>query len=68
MTFTRFKTQLEGRDANGVQLNAYNGQTVKLVHPIDPATYDHAEAGDMYLVRANDGVEFEAFSDELVDL
>jgi hypothetical protein len=44
---------------------AHTGQRVTIVRPLGPDEADPTDVGPMYRVRAEDGVEFDAFEDEL---
>lgn len=42
-----------------------NGQTVEVLGPVDPTSYDFEDVGPMVRVRFPDGAETEAFGDEI---
>lgn len=48
-----------------VQYAKRNGETCKYLCPVDPATYDRYEVGDLYWVEFNDGERIEAWPEEL---
>ncbi len=41
------------------------GQTVDIVRPLTDAEHDRAEVGQMFRIRFDDGIEADAFEDEL---
>lgn len=49
------------------ELKARNGQPIEVLGDVDPASYDFEDVGPMALVRFPDGVEIEAFADEIVE-
>lgn len=61
-TFTRYVNDPTTAEK---ELHSRSGQTVEVLHPIDPDSYDSAEVGTMYAIRFSDGYESEAFEDEL---
>lgn len=59
-----FYCTMQGADENGLLIRNYTGQTVTVVRHKRPPEVD-SEIKDVYLVRASDGVEFDAFECEL---
>ena len=50
---------------NDSELNYRSGQEVKIIRILTEAECDIDEVGNMYRVRFNDGMETDAFEDEL---
>lgn len=42
-----------------------NGQTFTVLGAVDPSTYDNAECGEMFFIRFADGVQIEAWPEEV---
>jgi hypothetical protein len=63
-----FYSTLQGADAAGIKVRNYTGQTVEVVkdisdtvEPVEPGGYTEP----LFVVRAPDGVEFDAWQEEL---
>lgn len=44
-----------------------NGKKVIAIVPLDEDLYDHADVGDMFNIRLDDGTTLHAFADELIE-
>lgn len=51
--------------SGSVRLALYRDQEVEIIRPVTSEEADIEEVGPMWVVRADDGVEFQAFDDEL---